>query len=51
MKKGYRVTTSDMMIDIILADKQLADELEIPEGSSVWRGFSGYSLRMKSLLH
>ena len=30
MKKGYRVTTSDMMIDIISADKQLADELEIP---------------------
>ena len=26
MKKGYRVTTSDMMIDIISADKQLADE-------------------------
>ena len=37
MKKGYRVTTSDMMIDIISADKQLADELEIPEGTSVAR--------------
>ena len=36
-KKGYRVTTSDMMIDIISADKQLADELEIPEGTSVAR--------------
>lgn len=49
MKKGYRVTTSDMMIDIISADKQLADELEIPE-EPAWRGFSGCSLRMKSLL-
>ena len=37
MKKGYRVTTSDMMIDIISADKQLADELEIPERTSVAR--------------
>lgn len=26
-----------MMIDIISADKQLADELEIPEGTSVAR--------------
>ena len=37
MKKGYRVTTSDMMIDIISADEQLADELEIPEGTGVAR--------------
>ena len=37
MKKGYKVTTSDMLIDVISADKQLADELEIAEGTNVAR--------------
>lgn len=36
-KKGYKVTTSDMMIDVIKADKQLADELGIAEKTSVAR--------------
>ena len=37
MRKGYKVTTSDMLIDVIGADKQLADELEIAEGTNVAR--------------
>ena len=36
-KKGYEVTTGDMLIDVIEADKQTANELEIPEGTRVAR--------------
>lgn len=36
-EKGYEVTTGDMLIDVIEADKQTANELEIPEGTRVAR--------------
>ena len=47
-KKGYEVTTGDMLIDVIEADKQTANELEIPEGRQGWQGFSGCSWRTES---
>ena len=36
-KKGYEVTTGDILIDVIEADKQTSNELEIPEGTRVAR--------------